>query len=133
MTTAFVLALFPGPGKDWTWETIGTGGLMLWPLFGATNQLLAGLCFMVISFWLLRRGMPTWLASIPMVFMMIMPAWALITDVNKWLNGGSYMLVVVGVIVLAIETWMVIEAVLVWPKVRGVLEDPLPPLPSRAS
>lgn len=133
VTTAFVLALFPGPGKEWTWETIGTGGLMLWPLFGATNQLLAGLCFMVISFWLLRRGMPTWLASIPMIFMMIIPAWALVTDVNKWLNGGSYMLVVVGIIVLAIETWMVIEALLVWPKVRGVLEEPLPPLPSRAS
>ncbi len=133
VTTAFVLALFPGPGKEWTWETIGTGGLMLWPLFGATNQLLAGLCFMVVSFWLLRRGLPTWFAVIPMFFMLIIPAWALIIDMTKWINGGSYLLVLVGVIVLAVEVWMVIEACLVWPKVRGVLEEPLPPLPARAS
>jgi len=133
VTTAFVLALFPGPGKEWTWETIGTGGLMLWPLFGATNQLLAGLCFMVVSFWLLRRGLPTWFAVIPMFFMLVIPAWALIIDMTKWINGGSYLLVLVGVIVLAVEVWMVIEACLVWPKVRGVLEEPLPPLPARAS
>lgn len=132
VSTAFLLALFPAPGKDWSWETIGTGGLMLWPLFGATNQLLAGLSFMVISFWLLRRGLPTWFADIPMVFMMIIPFWALLTDVQKWLNGESYMLVVVGVVVLVLEVWMAIEAMRIWPKVRGVLEEPLPPLPARS-
>jgi carbon starvation protein len=129
--TAFVLALFPGPGKDWSWSTIGTGGLTLWPLFGATNQLLAGLAFMVVTFWLLRRGLPFWFASLPMIFMLIMPAWALSTDGMTWLNGGSYLLVVVGVVVLAVEVWMVIEAGLLWPKVKGVLEAPLPPLARR--
>ncbi len=33
----------PKPGAEWSLATAGTGGLILWPLFGATNQLLAGL------------------------------------------------------------------------------------------
>ncbi|TLD72030.1 carbon starvation protein A [Phragmitibacter flavus] len=126
--TAFGLALFPGPGKPWSWDTIGTGGLVLWPLFGATNQLMAGLALMVVAFWLIRRGIPSWLASLPMIFMLIMPAWALFIDINKWLNGGSYLLVIFGLITITVEIWMVIEAFLLWPKVRGVLEEPLPAL-----
>jgi hypothetical protein len=117
---------------DGGWDTNGIREVReLWPLFGATNQLLAGLAFMVVTFWLLRRGLPFWFASLPMIFMLIMPAWALSTDVMKWLNGGSYLLVVVGVVVLAVEVWMVIEAFLLWPKVKGVLEAPLPPLARR--
>src|SRR5690606_19670206 len=56
--TAFVLALFPKPGDPWTLATIGKGGLILWPLFGATNQLLAGLAFLVVALWLWRRRLP---------------------------------------------------------------------------
>ena len=55
----------------------GTGGLLLWPLFGATNQLLAGLAFMVTVFYLWRRNKPIWFVVIPMVIMIIMPAWTL--------------------------------------------------------
>ena len=62
-----VVALMPGPNGP------GSGGLILWPLFGAVNQLLAGLAFMVMVFYLLRRNQPIWFAVIPMVVMLIMP------------------------------------------------------------
>ena len=65
--------MIPAPGKG-----AGTGGLILWPLFGATNQLLAGLAFMVIVFYLWRSNKPIWFAFIPMIVMLIMPAWALL-------------------------------------------------------
>ena len=51
----------------------GTGGLILWPLFGATNQLLAGLAFMVTMFYLWRRGRTVWFVAIPMTIMLMMP------------------------------------------------------------
>mgnify|MGYP003720683739 CR=1 FL=1 len=45
--TAVVLgaavAMIPAPGQG-----MGTGGLILWPLFGATNQLLAGLTLLAV-------------------------------------------------------------------------------------
>ncbi len=127
--SAFGLALLPAPGKPWAYDTIGTGGLILWPLFGATNQLLAGLSLIVIAFYLLRRGLPTWLAVIPMLFMLVMPAWALIIDIRRWHAAGSIGLAAVAAGMLALEAWMIVEAVLLWPKVRGVLEETavLPP------
>ncbi len=133
VVTAFVLALFPKSGDPWTWETIGKGGLILWPLFGATNQLLGGLAFLVICFWLWRRRKPVWFIALPTVFMLIMPAWAMLVQVGEWWSEGSYLLVFIAFATLALEAWMIVEALLMWPRARGVLEEALPPLPSRAA
>ena len=64
----------------------GAGGLMLWPLFGATNQLLAGLALMVTSFYLWRREKPVWFVVAPMVLMLILPLWALIWQLQYSFN-----------------------------------------------
>ena len=127
VTTAFGLAMVPAAGKSWSLETIGTGGLILWPLFGATNQLLAGLSLLVVSFYLRRRQLPTWIASIPMVFMLAIPAWALIYNIDAWLSGASFGLVTIAMIMLAIELWLIIEGVLLWGRIRGILEPPAEP------
>lgn len=126
--TAFGLALFPKPGDPWTWATIGKGGLILWPLFGATNQLLGGLSFLVVTFWLWRRKLPIWSTAVPMVFMLILPAWALTTDVARWWGKDQFLLVGVAVLMLGLELWMIAEALLLWPKANGVLEKALPPI-----
>ncbi len=133
VVTAFALALFPKPGDPWTWATIGKGGLILWPLFGATNQLLGGLAFLVVTFWLWRRKLPIWSTAIPMVFMLIMPAWALMSDLTRWWAKGQFVLVGVAVLMLALEVWMIIEALLLWPRAKGVMEKALPPLPVRTT
>ena len=118
-------------GAQW-WLThyAGKGGLLLWPLFGATNQLLAGLAFLVIAFFLWRRNLPVWFIAIPMLFMLLVPAWAMMTDVPKWLaaENPNWFVIFVGIATLALELWMVIEAVILWPKVKGVLEDHRPPV-----
>lgn len=113
----------------------GLGGLLLWPLFGATNQLLAGLAFMVTTFYLWRRNKPIWFVAIPMVIMVIMPAWALswqlFNSESGWIHDweNKKLLTVVGVTTLALQVWMVVEAAVMWPKAKGVLEPSLPPLP----
>ena len=113
---------------EWAKVFLGTGGLILWPLFGATNQLLAGLAFLVISFWLWRRSKPVWFVVLPTVFMLIMPAWAMTIQIQDWWAKGSYLLLFVAVVTLVLEAWLVIEAFLIWPKAKGVLEQALPPL-----
>ena len=125
------MAMIPAPGKDY-----GTGGLILWPLVGATNQLLAGLAFMVIVFYLWRRNLPIWFAAIPMVIMLIMPAWALCWQLFDgqagWISGSepNTLLGTIGVGALCLQFWMVIECLLLLPKVKGQLEQELPPLPA---
>ena len=116
------IAMMPGPSR-----VPGTGGLILWPLFGATNQLLAGLAFLVVAFHLHRRGIPTWFMVVPMFFMLVMPAWAMIYNLtHDW--QGNAVLMGFGGAILALEAWMIVEGVLAWQKAQGVLEQPLPPL-----
>jgi len=120
----------------------GTGGFLLWPLFGATNQLLAGLAFMVIVFYLWRRNKPIWFAAVPMVLMVILPAWAMLWNMfnakSGWYGGvdpatgefvwGNPLLFWFGAAILALQAWMVVEAILTWRRAKGVLEESLPPL-----
>ncbi len=107
----------------------GAGGLMLWPLFGATNQLLAGLALMVILFYLWRRSKPIWFVAIPMAFMVVMPTlalgWQLFDPEQGWVAnyGSKPLLAIIGLVTLSIQVWMVAEGVLAWSKAKGVLES----------
>jgi carbon starvation protein len=115
-----------GSWSEWSWSTAGKGGLLLWPLFGATNQLLAGLALMVIFFYLWRRGKPIWFVSLPMIFMLIMPIWAmslqLFSGEQSWIKTGNWLVVSIGFATIALEIWMIVEAFLLVPKVKGLLE-----------
>ena len=113
---------------------MGKGGLILWPLFGAVNQLLAGLAFLVVAFYLARRKMPTWFTVGPAIMMLILPFCAMVYQLGVfnaagWWQTGQWHLVVTGGLILALQLWMVSEALKLWPKIRGVLEGELPPLP----
>ena len=116
----------------------GTGGLLLWPLFGATNQLLGGLAFLVITFWMWRRRLPIWFVAIPTVFMLILPCWAMLHQLfvqavgsdQGWIAMKSWHLVFIAFATIALEIWMIFEAFAAWPKAKGVLEPAVEPLPS---
>jgi len=119
------VALFAG-------EKPGTGGGILWPLFGATNQLLAGLAFMVTVFYLWRRNKPILFAALPMLLMLLMPAWAMIWNMfnpdSGWWHNQNYLLMSFGTTILGLQIWIIAEGVIMWSKSRGVLEERLPPL-----
>ncbi len=129
---AAAIAALPAPGAVWSLQTAGTGGLILWPLFGATNQLLGGLAFLVITFWLWRRKLPIWFVVFPMLFMLVMPAVAMSMELPRWIRADSpnWIVIFVAGATLALESWMIVEAILLWPKVRGQLEAALPPIPA---
>ena len=123
---AALLAAVPPSGAEWSMANAGRGGMLLWPLFGATNQLLAGLSFLVIAFHLWRRSIPIWFLIIPMIFMLIMPMWAMASQVfgaGSWLQEGKYLLSSIGIATMVLEIWMIIEAWKLFPRVKGQIEE----------
>lgn len=130
VVTAAVLAAVPPAGESWGWHNAGKGGLILWPLFGATNQLLGGLAFLVVTFYLWRRGKPVWFILLPMTFMLLMPLWAMFAqcffgsgDMPSWISQQKWLLVGIGLATAALEIWMIIEALRLFPRTRGILES----------
>ncbi len=110
---AFSEELLPDP--RWRLRTnfaaAGTGGLILWPVFGATNQLLAGLALLVLTVWLVRRGRPPWVTALPMVFMLAMTGWAIVELACSFMgDGGRPGLLVISLGMLGLEVWIVAEA-----------------------
>ncbi len=65
---------------------------VIWPAFGASNQLLAALALLVIALWLRKGGKRTAVVLVPMVFMIVMTVWALVLLI------GRYGLTVIGLI-----------------------------------
>ena len=98
--------------------------MILWPMFGATNQLLGGLAFLVIAFYLWRRNKPIWFLVFPLVFMLVMPAWAMLLYLPEWLQTEpkNWALIAMAIATIALEVWMIIEAVILFPKVQGMIE-----------
>lgn len=93
----------------------GKGGLTLWPVFGATNQLLGGLALLVVTVWLARLKRPVWCTMVPMCFMLGMTGWAIVDLAIGFARGeGQRHLAVIAVLMLALQVWIVIEGVRVW-------------------
>jgi carbon starvation protein len=57
----------------------------VWPVFGATNQLLAALALLAVTVWLKRTGRVWLFAGLPMAFMLVMTMSALVMLI--WYNG----------------------------------------------
>ncbi|TFD99988.1 carbon starvation protein A [Jeotgalibacillus sp. R-1-5s-1] len=93
----------------------GSGGYLLWPLFGTSNQLLAGINLLLISVWLKRLGRNYLITLIPMIFLMFMTLYAMIIQVFTewafWNESSSTLLFVFGAIILGFALWISITAV----------------------
>jgi carbon starvation protein len=106
-----LLVLLPDGGRGF-----GSGGYLLWPLFGTSNQLLAGITLMLISLWLYRSGRNPLPTLIPMTFLLIMTVWAMTQQVVFNWSGmgdadGDLLLFSLGAIILGFALWILLEAV----------------------
>jgi len=87
-------------------KTGGKGALVLWPLFGALNQLLAALGLGVATVYLARKGKNILLAAIPMLFMLVMTVWAMAINLRHFLEVGDTLLIFLSLAIFAITAWI---------------------------
>jgi len=114
LPTVFVLITLRDAGGHPTpaWKAI-------WPVFGASNQLLAGLVLLVVAIWLWKLGKNPWFVVAPMLFMNVMTLWALV------LLLGQYRFSAVGMIagvLLLLALILLVEAYRTVRRVVGAVQ-----------
>ena len=96
-----------------------TGYSKIWGLFGAANQLLAGLGLLAVATWLGNAGKNNKMFLFPMAFMMVVTISSLVLIVKNQLglisaggaDWGPYAQVVFGVLLIILAIVLVIEGV----------------------
>jgi len=88
----------------------GSGGLTIWPLFGSTNQILAGLTLLIVSVMLIKMGRPARYTLIPMVFVMVTSSWAAVLKLIEFYQAGNWLLVAIDIVVLVTSVMVILEA-----------------------
>ncbi|BBN82451.1 carbon starvation protein A [Pseudoalteromonas sp. A25] len=88
----------------------GSGGMIIWPLFGSTNQILASLTLLVISVYLIKLGRPAKYTLIPMSFVLLMAFFAGVIKLQEYYQQGNWLLVILDIIVLVVSVLVMLEA-----------------------
>jgi carbon starvation protein len=85
---------------------------LIWPIFGAANQLLAALGLIVVSIWLAARSKPYLFTLVPALLMMAMTLYALgLLLVRKYLPAGDYHLAAAAVTLMALAAGVIVLSV----------------------
>jgi len=85
-----------------TWSAI-------WPIFGASNQLLAGLALLGATAWLAHLGKKYTVTMYPMIFMIIVTVVALLTMVFQNFGKGNYLLGGMSLVLLILAGFVINE------------------------
>jgi len=83
----------------------------IWPMFGASNQLVAALTFIVISSWLLRRGKSIKFTILPALFMLLTSIGALLYQIAGFIKNKDILLVSVSIILMILACGMVWDVI----------------------
>jgi len=89
----------------------GKGGLVFWPVFGAANQLLAGLALLVSYLYLRKEGRKTLPVLIPLVIVLVITSVAMFLNAVGNFRKGDYLLGGVSGIILLLELSIILETV----------------------
>ncbi|GAB3706652.1 carbon starvation protein A [Corynebacterium nasicanis] len=101
----------------------GSGGMLIWPLFGTTNQLMAALSLSIICVILTRLRRPTWPVLIPLLFVLVVSLWAAVVQVRGFWDAQNWLLLIIDLVIIVAAVWVTIEAFAAMKRARS--EDPV--------
>ncbi|MCA9751183.1 MAG: carbon starvation protein A [Gemmatimonadetes bacterium] len=84
-------------------------GIVLWELFGTTNQLLGALALLTVTVWLARQGRPLGTVLLPMLFMFAMTLTAMVVKIREFYAQQAWPVFGFGLLLLLLATWLAIE------------------------
>jgi carbon starvation protein len=89
----------------------GQGAMMLWPLFGSLNQLMAALALGVVTVWLRSKGKPIIYTLIPMMLILVITIWAMIQNGLAFFQEKDYLLGVLSAVIVLLTIWLMISSI----------------------
>jgi carbon starvation protein len=111
---ATIIAIFPALALTlWTVSDPLSGdsiqaGWVLWPIFGASNQMLAALILMTLSIYFWKLNKPVLPLVIPFVFITITTIAALVVNAQSFVGNNRLLLGIVGIL-SSLILWMLYE------------------------
>ena len=104
--------------KDPSTGNIKEAAWILWPIFGASNQMLAALTLLVICLYFWKRGKRVLSIIIPMIIIMIITVTSLIINFQRFYIQGNLPLLYINCTMIGLILWMIVEGVVVFLKKR---------------
>jgi carbon starvation protein len=94
--------------------------LVIWPIFGSANQLLASLALIAVSVWLVNRGKNALFTIVPAIFMMLTTIYSLILLLlDKYISKHNIMLSVVDILLVILSIGVIILSFNKWKELRA--------------
>ncbi len=87
------------------------GALVLWPLFGAANQLLAGLGLTVATVYLINKRKNFLVTLVPMLFIMAMTIWGMALNFKSFIAKDDILLTCVSLAIFGLTAWIISAAI----------------------
>ena len=88
----------------------GDGGMLIWPLFGSSNQILAALTLLVVSIFLMKLGRRSVFTLAPMIFIVFMAFWAAAWYMLDYFRSQQWLLLILSIAVMAASVIVMLEA-----------------------
>ncbi len=104
LSTLFIVIVSAALAFSGKWNRI-------WPVFGASNQLVAALALFVLSCWLLSKNKTTKFTLLPAFFMLITTVFALLFQAVRYFINKDIVLLVVDICLILLAGFMVGEVV----------------------
>ena len=89
----------------------GQGAMVLWPLFGSLNQLMAALALGVVTVYFAAKRIPLFYTLIPMVVILLLTIWAMIENLRSFIADQEYLLVILSGLILILTAWLTVGSV----------------------
>ena len=92
---------------------------VLWPIFGASNQMLAALTLMVLTLYFWQKNKPVLALFIPMILVMLVTIVTLCLKAMEFYSQNT-ILFVIDLFLIGLVMWMIVEGIIVFQKKRKI-------------
>ncbi len=93
-------------------------GWLLWPIFGASNQMLAALILLVLTIYFYKKGKNVLILFIPMIFVISIAMISLFFKTQDFYYQNNIFLLTINSLLLVLIIWMLVEGLLVFKKIK---------------